>query len=395
MSNSQKLPTEFVLKTLVERGEFSLPPLEFVSFESESRVVAGARLQGGLHGVLTLGWGERRYDFGVEFRRLSTPKSIEAAIGQARSRTDRTGLLPLVIAPYLNGERLATLEAGRVSGVDLCGNGVVVVPGEFLVYRTGNPNRFPVEGAIKNVYRRGSSVVARAFLLSPYFASARELAAEVRRRGDEVAKATVSKVCTGLDEDLVIERRRVDPKAKEKPLRLLQPGKLLDLLAENYARPTVNRTILGKCTLPYGEMVRTLEAWAKRTGNRVVETGESSALAYAVMVRELEAWAERTGDRVVETGESTTPASAVVVREPMRSFYCTDLEALRKELGERIRETDRFANVEFLETGDTFVYFDRRPNLVASPIQTYLELVTGDKREKETAEQMRRAILDA
>jgi hypothetical protein len=243
---------------------------------------------------------------------------------------------------------------------------VVVVPDKLLVYRTGNPNRFPVEGAIKNVYRRASSIVARAFLLTPYFASVRDLVAEIRKRGGEVVKATVSKVCTGLDEDLVIERRRGDPKAKEKQLRLLAPEKLLDLLAENYARPIVNRTLTGKSTLPYDEMVRTLETWADQTGNRVVETGESSALAYAVMVR-----------------------------EPLRSFYCTDLDALRKTFGERLSETDLFANVEFLETGDEFVYFDRRPNLVASPIQTYLELVTGDKRDKETAEQVRRAILFA
>jgi hypothetical protein len=39
------------------------------------------------------------------------------------------------------------------------------------------------------------------------------------------------------------------------------------------------------------------------------------------------------------------------------------------------------------------VYFDRRPGLVASPIQAYLELARGDKREKKTADQVRRVIL--
>ena len=47
----------------------------------------------------------------------------------------------------------------------------------------------------------------------------------------------------------------------------------------------------------------------------------------------------------------------------------------------------------FTETKDNTVYFDRRPGLVASPVQTYLELVTGDKRSQETAEQLRRPIL--
>ncbi len=31
---------------------------------------------------------------------------------------------------------------------------------------------------------------------------------------------------------------------------------------------------------------------------------------------------------------------------------------------------------------------------MASPVQTYLELATGDKRSKETASQVRRAILE-
>jgi hypothetical protein len=31
--------------------------------------------------------------------------------------------------------------------------------------------------------------------------------------------------------------------------------------------------------------------------------------------------------------------------------------------------------------------------LAASPVQTYLELVQGDKREQETAEQLRKTIL--
>ena len=59
------------------------------------------------------------------------------------------------------------LEAEGVSGIDLCGNGVIVVPDQLLVLRTGFPNRFRWEGTIKNVYRKNSSIVARVFLLVP------------------------------------------------------------------------------------------------------------------------------------------------------------------------------------------------------------------------------------
>jgi hypothetical protein len=107
----------------------------------------------------------------------------------------------------------------------------------------------------------------------------------------------------------------------------------------------------------------------------------------------LQGWAERSGARVVLTGSSSVEHYAVMTREPVQSFYCSDLDGAIKSLGGDIRETDRFANVSLLETRDDFVYFDRRPGLWASPIQTYLELLAGDKRERETAEQVRRVIL--
>ena len=108
----------------------------------------------------------------------------------------------------------------------------------------------------------------------------------------------------------------------------------------------------------------------------------------------LQGWAERSGARVVLTGSSSVEHYAVMTREPVQSFYCSDLDGVVKNLGDDIRETDLFANVRFLETQDDFVYFDRRPGLWASPIQSYLELVAGDKREHETAEQVRRVILE-
>jgi hypothetical protein len=346
------------------RGEIQFPPLELMSFASDVRRGAAGSLAV-LDGVLTVRWGGRSFEFGVELSRDATPKSIEAAVRQAKVVARSAGVHPLLVVPYLSQERLAALEADGVSGLDLCGNGVIAVPGELLVYRTGSPNRFPSEGAIKNVYRKNSSIVARAFLLSSRYDSVRELLAEIRKRRGDVTLATVSKVCSRLDEDLVIERSR-DESSREKQLRLLQPEKLLKLLASNYAPPVVSRTFVGKCTIPYEDLLRTLEEWEDRSGNRVVETGTSSSLAYSMMVR-----------------------------EPMRSFYCTDLEGVRMSLGDQLKETGRFANVEFLETGDEFVYFDRRRGLVASPIQSYVELLAGDKRERETAEQVQRIILDA
>ena len=58
--------------------------------------------------------------------------------------------------------------------------------------------------------------------------------------------------------------------------------------------------------------------------------------------------------------------------------------------------TDRFPNVEIIQAKEPFLYFDVRENRGfrwASPVQVYLELMTGDKRDRETAEQVRDFIM--
>jgi hypothetical protein len=337
-----------------------------------------------LDAILTLGWRDRTYRFGVEARRLWTPKVVAEAVDTAKRHVSlgEEGLLggaageplyPLVVVPYLKEEWLRKLEAQEVSGIDLCGNGVVIVPEEFLVLRTGFPNRFRWEGTIKNVYRKNSSIVARVFLLVPQFNSVNAVWQQLRERGGAVSLATVSKVCKSLVDDMIIERFRPKPEpgtlvsylGPAPALRLLQPEKLLDLLGDNYTLPAVSRTFQGKSQLDPQEFRMRLQEWAERGGARVVMTGASSTEAYAVMAR-----------------------------EPVQSFYCSDLDGAIKSLGNDIRETDRFANVRLLETRDEFVYFDRRPGLGASPIQSYLELRAGDKRERETADLVRRVILE-
>jgi hypothetical protein len=360
------------LLNFLKEGQFQFPPLHLV----DAQCLMGERH---LDALLTLGWGDRTYRFGVEASSLSTPKAVAEKISLVQKYAPPSGGYPLILAPYLDEKRLSALEAEGVSGIDLCGNGIIVVPGELLILRSGSPNRFRWTGTIKNVYRKNSSIVARTFLLEPGFGSVQELLREIRKRGGEMSLATVSKVCKSLEDDLVIERvmersngealrvlpaLRVRPTPHVRRTRLLQPEKLLDLLARNYTPPEVRRKFRVKCTLQPEELRKRLESWERTSEVKVVLTGESSVEAYAIMAR-----------------------------EPMQSFYCTNIEGLIQGLGNDFRETDRFANVTFLETQDSFAYFDRRPGLIASPIQTYLELLTGDKRERETADQVRRVIL--
>jgi hypothetical protein len=375
----RKSITETELLTLLAEGRIEFPPLQIARMQPETITPERDKEIKQPDAFLAVRWQDRAYRFVVKTKRLWTPQAISEAVEQVRKYANQTGAYPLLLVPYLSEERLRMLEAEGVSGIDLCGNGVVVVPNELLVLRTGFPNRFRWEGTIKNVYRKNSSIVARIFLLVPkQFESVKEVLEQIRKRDGEVTLATVSKVCKSLEDDLIIERDRRKPgqvkpspqvvaKADEvlrKPARLLQPEKLLDLLAENYALPAVSRTFQGKCGLGPKELRMRLQECMESSGARIVRTGASSTETYAIMAR-----------------------------EPVQSFYCSDIDKVVTSLGDDIRETDRFANVVLLETRDDFVYFDRRPNLVASPIQTYLELVSGDKRDRETADQVRRVIL--
>jgi hypothetical protein len=355
---NRKIPTEEEIVARLKRSDFGLPPLEVEAVE-----VLGGPRDTGLDALVTFVWQKKRYRFGAEVRRLWTPKAITEAADQAGRNSGAKRLFPLVIVPYLDQERLRELEARGISGIDLCGNAIVMVPGELLVFRTGSPNRYRWEGRIKNVYRGASAMVARVFLLTGGFRSVGEALEQIRALGGEVTLPTVSKVCKSLEQDLVIERARGETPTS-RSLRLLQPEKLLDMLCENYAPPEVTASFSGKYAGPPEALVEKLLAWEKKDRRKVVRTGADSVEAYAVMAR-----------------------------EPVQTFYCSDAAGLKKGLGKEFTETERFANVRLLETQDEFVYFDRRSNLLASPVQAYLELATGEKREKETAEQVRRFIL--
>ncbi len=359
--NSRKSISEVEMIAFA-RKELQFPPLKVAEVRTRP-ALAETSGEAELDALIVLRLQRKRYRFAVKVKSLWTPKVVATAIDQARRYAALADALPLILVPYLGEEWLLQLEAQGVSGIDLCGNGVVVVPGELLVLRTGFPNRFRWEGAIKNVYRKTSSIVGRVFLLVPEFASVNRALEEIRRRGGAVTLATVSKVCKRLEDDLVLERSRGESPVARR-LHLLQAEKLLNLLAENYVPPEVSRTFRAKCGLKVGELRERLTQREAAGGAGVVFTGVSSVEAYAVMAR-----------------------------EPVQSFYCTDLDKTVAGLGGELRETDRFANVCFQETGDSFVYFDRRPGLVASPIQAYLELMKGDKREKETADQVRGTIL--
>lgn len=305
--------------------------------------------------VLTLEWESKRHKFVVEFKGQSAPSYLAGAIEQARAYSvARPDLLPLVIVPYLGPKSLERLIAAGVSGLDLCGNGVVNIPGEWFVFRTGEKNRFPSSLPIKNVYRGASSIVARVFLLRTTYKSVGEIRNEILKRKGDVSLSTVSKVLKALQEDLIISRNE--------EIRLLQPERLLEQLQNSYRRPWTKPHLQGRID-SFGEFLK--------TAAKVADVND-----------------------VLIARHSQTPYVVLPSSNEITSLYVSSSTPFLKEF--KFEETSRFPNVEFLETDDPIVYFDRRdigPIPVISPLQAYLELSKGGKREKEAAEPLRGDLL--
>ncbi len=98
---------------------------------------------------------------------------------------------------------------------------------------------------------------------------------------------------------------------------------------------------------------------------------------------------------LVVTGLSSVNRYAVMQRGDLIQAYCPSATQLREHA--TLVETDRFPAIELFEVSDEAVFFDSREDVsgicFASPVQVFLELMSGDKRDKETADQVRDFIL--
>ena len=301
--------------------------------------------------LLEITWKDSTAQFAVEYLALATPRRLKAAMAQARGPQPADSN-PMVVAPYLSPKALDMLLDAEISGLDLSGNGVIVIPGRWLIYRSGRKNQFPSSAPIRAIYDRSSSLVGRVFLVSRVFPRVKDIQAEISRLGGKISLGTVSKVLKGLEEDLMVSRNGT--------IQLIQPESLLDKLAANYRVPR-SRKRLGR--INPDELVD-VSAWAAKTRNRFAVGGESWYTLF--------------------------PGS-----ESRFRIYTTSLERLFGQMA--FEEDSRFPNAEIIETTDQRVFFDVRERdgiLLTSPIQTYLELSAGGKRERDTAEQLRPMIVD-
>ncbi len=361
MINNKKTPTEKEILQMLRKGEIEFPPLSFRVLE---QLPSENNIQGDFDAFIEATWEKDSVKFAVQCKSVTTPKAFNFTLYWLKVASLQKGIKPLLIVPFLNESQLKELEREKFNGIDLCGNGCISVPGTFSVFRSGQENRFTSSASIKNIYRKNSSMVGRSFLARPSYSTVQEVYREVNQRNLLVQKSeqtpmslsTVSKVLNSLEEDLIIDR--------EDKIRLLQPEKLLEKLSVNYSQPVIKKQTRLKISTENETMENFLSKKLKKTKIPIVVTGISSVTQFAMM----------------QPGE-------------IFSVYCRDLEKFAALFPNS--KTDRFPNLEILETDDETVYFDTRGGDSlpwASPVQTYLELMTGDKRDMETAAQVKSFI---
>ena len=345
------------------REGIDLPPLE-VEVADGPLSPAGLRLW-----VL---WEGKPLHFLCEVKRDAKPKTLDLAIERMRlyatKSTGGCGGSPsvILIAPYLAPEKLQVLLESGFGGIDLCGNAALVVPGEFFFLRDGRPSRFRERRPTAAAYRGDTSLVARTLARVPAADGTGGLLVEVGRRGGRLTLGTVSKALGRLEEDRVVERV-AGGGAVVRDL-----GLLLDRLADE-APP-----------------VRHDDEWLGR-----VDLGGDELLGRLARLARLARLDGGGGVRVRRTGASSVGTYAAFADAPMIECYC-DVPPARvlAALEAPAEETRRFPNLRLLRTGDQRAYFDPGPALAASPVQAWLELRRGDKRQKEAAGDVRRLLLD-
>lgn len=344
---------------LAQSPEF--PPVRLSVLEQQPRTRPRS-----FDAVVEVRWGSIRETYGVEIKTQSQPRVLDQAMAQAKMQAQANDVRPMIFLPYLSEESLRRLEASDVSGIDLCGNALILGT-TFRVWRSGQPNRFRESRPIANPYQGDSSVFARCFLLQNRFESLsalREFAlSRYRTRPDQeggvLQLGTASKVVQALLDELILAKDR-------DAITLIDPKRLLSNLQLKYRRPA-STTLVGKT--PFGSE----EVWDQ-----------------------LESWSERTGGRYVATGAASAKRWGVLFGQDRPRFYVEDLQSASEAL--QVAVGPAFANVELVEEKKGLVYFDSLQDGAAhwaSMIQTWLELAQAGPREREAAETLYRRMLES
>lgn len=350
--NNKKI-TEVELLEKLQSEKVLLKPLVIYSLLPEfarGRARADALVEAGIEGS-----GEK-FRFVIEAKAQSTPMAVQTAIAQLRAylQDDEN---PMILVPYLSPERLEELEREQVSGVDLCGNGVVIVPNRLYILRTGQPNLYRESRPLGNPYAGRSSLVARMLLTQPEWPSLNEFVDAIKQAGVELSYPQASKAIKSLRNELIVAKIG-------NVIKLREPLKLLDNLGRAWKKPSFR--LREPLRLP--PQLDWANALSGDSNLRWAVTGASSVSRYAAF--------SQAG--------------------PVR-IAVTNLATASKLLDAKPESVPSFADIELVESDEPGFYFqnkiDEDGTRWASRLQTWLELQAGDARQQDAARTIRQTIL--
>jgi hypothetical protein len=301
-------------------------------------------------------WRKLPVQFLARITARGSRRAVRDFVDQCRVRiSNNTHVLPIIVAPYLSEAALDILESEGVCGVDLCGNGVIIEHERFLVRRSGFPNRYPDNTPIRDLYRGQAGLVVRALIACERWSSLSQLHTHITSSGTPVSLSLCSKVVSTLNEDELAIKDRGE-------LRATGFDRILGHLEHAWDRvrlpPPISFAVSGD--------PMTLLAQRLHGQSRWVVSGASSVGRYATLAQ----------------------------GGPIRVLV-DDVKAVAALLEARHEAIPAFAAIQLQECTEPGAYYgtvEHEAVRWASPLQTWLELRTGDARQREAANDVYRKI---
>ena len=354
MDENTKTSPQFMLDRLLP-GESLLPPLVIRDAIFQSGEAIDARIDVAFNGDARI---ER---FAVECKTRSTKEDFTKAIQQASKNAKRLDCHPLIFVPYLSPDRLAELELLAVSGIDLCGNGIVYIPNHICVVRTGQPNLYPDSRPVANPFRGRSGLVARMLMEKPHWATLSELTEAIEKRSQlkGPSLSQVSKTIAAYAEEMLVLK-------EGNTIKLADPVQMLDQLGKNWRMNLPGRNRFYR---------------SSKGPPKLQELSNATKLAWSL------------------TGESSATRYCTFVQGGPLKVAVSDSRLAESLLSLTVENIPNFADVILIETQDDAAFFaneqDENGVRYASRIQTWLELSSGDARQRETAKDLHLSIMNA
>ncbi|WP_372717071.1 hypothetical protein [Novipirellula sp.] len=353
MEENTRIDEQFMLDRL-RPGELLLPPLVIRNAIPHYDQAIDALIE------VSFAAEDATEKFSVECKTRSTPDAFRKAIEQASNNARRLECHPLIFLPYLSPDRLVELEDLAVSGIDLCGNGIVYVPNRMCVVRTGHSNLYPDSRPVANPYRGRSAFVARMLICKPQWNTLSDLTEAIKKQAQlkGLSISQVSKaIATFVEEMLVIKNGNT--------IKLTDPIRMLDHLGKHWRRNPPRRQ-------------RSYRSHAGKP--KLSELSNSENLAWSL------------------TGESSATRYCTIAQGGPLKVAVSNLKLAESLLSLTPESVPSFADIVLYETKDDEYFFanerDNEGIRYASRIQTWLELNDGDARQRETAQDLYQAIIN-